>query len=52
MRTVFWFFVTCIIATFGFFAALSMKNPWPGFAVAFSVWMLFIWTTTKPRRRG
>lgn len=51
MRTVFWFFVTCIIATFGFFAALSMKTPWIGFAVAFGVWIIFIWTTTKPRRR-
>lgn len=51
MKNVFWFFITCIIATFGYFAALSMQNPWPGYAVAFGVWAIFIWTTTKPRRR-
>lgn len=47
MRTVILFFLTCIIATFAFFAALSMKNPWPGFIIAFAVWMLFIYRSTK-----
>ncbi|TYP94448.1 hypothetical protein BC792_112112 [Sphingobacterium allocomposti] len=51
MKNVIWFFITCIIATVGFFAALSMKTPWIGFAVAFGVWFIFMWTTTKPRRR-
>jgi len=50
MRTIILFFITCIIATFGYFAALSMKNPWPGYAVAFGVWTIFIWTTAKPKR--
>lgn len=27
MRSLFWLFVTCIIATFGYFAALRMQNP-------------------------
>lgn len=26
-------------------------DPWPGYAVAFGIWAIFIWTTTKPRRR-
>lgn len=51
MRTVIWFFITCIIATVGFFAALSMKTPWIGFAVAFGVWIIFIYKTTQPRSR-
>lgn len=51
MRTFLGFLVTCVIATFGFFGALSMKNPWPGFAVAFGVWIIFIWSTTSPKRR-
>ncbi len=51
MKTAFWFLVTCVIATFGFFAALSMANPWPGFAVAFGVWLIFLWNTTTPKRR-
>ncbi|SFC49758.1 hypothetical protein SAMN05421747_112129 [Parapedobacter composti] len=50
MKTVFWFFITCIIATIGFFAALSMKTPWIGFVVAFGVWLIFLWNTTKPRK--
>lgn len=51
MKNVICFFITCIIATVVFFAALSMKTPWIGFGVAFGIWFLFIWTTTKPRRR-
>lgn len=51
MRTIILFFITCIIATFGYFAALNMQNPWPGYAVAFGVWAIFIWTTTKPKRK-
>ncbi|WP_159729922.1 hypothetical protein [Sphingobacterium sp. 18053] len=50
MKNVVLFFITCIIATIGFFAALSMKTPWIGFGVAFSVWLLFIWITTEPQR--
>ena len=30
MRMFLGFLVTCVIATFGFFAALSMKNPLAG----------------------
>lgn len=51
MRTVIWFFITCIIATVGFFAALSMKTPWIGFVVAFGVWIIFIYKTIQPRSR-
>lgn len=34
-----------------FFAALSMKTPWIGFCVAFGAWFLFLWITTKTRRK-
>lgn len=38
------FIFTCLVSTFGFFGALSMKhNPWPGFAVAFGIWAIFLW---------
>lgn len=50
MRTIIWFFITCIIATIGFFAALTMRTPWIGFAVAFSCWGAFLLGITKPKR--
>lgn len=38
MRNIILFFVTGIIATIGLFAALGMKTPWVGFAIAFGGW--------------
>lgn len=52
MRVIFWFFITCIIGTIGLFAALSMKSPWVGYAVAFGAFFIFLWDTTKPKRRS
>jgi hypothetical protein len=46
MRNVILFFVINIIVVVGFFAALSMKTPWVGFAVAFGVWLIYLWKTT------
>jgi len=44
MKTFIQLIFTCLVSTFGFFGALSMKdNPWPGFAVAFGVWGIFLW---------
>jgi hypothetical protein len=43
MKTGLYFVATCFISTFAFFGALSMKNPFPAFAVAFGIWALFLW---------
>lgn len=43
MKTFIYLVGTCLISTFAFFGALTMKNPFPCFAVAFGIWALFIW---------
>ena len=49
MRSLILFFVINIIVVIGLFAALSMKTPWIGFAIAFGVWLIYLWRVTKPR---
>jgi hypothetical protein len=44
MKNVIHFLFTCMVSFFAFCGALSMKdNPWPGFAVAFGIWGIFLW---------
>ncbi|WP_343570291.1 hypothetical protein [Sphingobacterium sp.] len=49
MINVILFFVINIVVVIGFFAALSMKTPWIGFAAAFGVWFIYLWRVTKQR---
>jgi len=49
MRNEILFFVINTVVVIGFFAALSMKTPWFGFAIAFGVWLIYILKTTTPR---
>ncbi|WP_166333095.1 hypothetical protein [Sphingobacterium chungjuense] len=51
MKTLLRLILTSIISTVGLFAALSMKEPWIGYAIAFCAWLLFIWTITSGSRR-
>ncbi|WPU99116.1 hypothetical protein SNE26_24185 [Mucilaginibacter sp. cycad4] len=44
MKTFAHLIFTCFVSFFAFCGALSMKdNPWPGFAVAFGIWGIFLW---------
>ncbi|EFK57044.1 hypothetical protein ACFU8T_07700 [Sphingobacterium spiritivorum] len=47
MKNVILLFVINIVVVIGFFAALSMKTPWVGFAIAFSVWFIYLWKSTN-----
>ncbi len=49
MRNIILFFVTGVIATIGLFAALGMKTPWVGFAIAFGGWLIYLWKVTNSR---
>lgn len=43
---------TCTVSFFAFCGALSMKNnPWPGFAVAFGIWFIFVWRLSVRAKR-
>tara|TARA_R110002049_G_scaffold235251_1_gene408499 strand:+ start:2061 stop:2267 length:207 start_codon:yes stop_codon:yes gene_type:complete len=44
----------CLVAIISFFAligALGSANPWPCFLVAWSVWIIFILSIVKRKRR-
>lgn len=41
MKTTVYFILACIISTGAFFAATNMHNPFPVFAVAFGIWVIF-----------
>jgi hypothetical protein len=43
MKTIIYFILTCCVSTGAFFAATNMKNPFPVFTIAFSIWVLFFW---------
>lgn len=51
MKTFLRLILTSIISTIGLFAALSMKEPWIGFAVASGAWFIFIYTTARGNRK-
>ncbi|MFC0513164.1 hypothetical protein ACFFGT_03095 [Mucilaginibacter angelicae] len=51
MKTAFYFIATCFISTFAFFGALSMKNPFPCFGVAFGIWALFLWGYSRRAKK-
>lgn len=44
MKTFVHFMLTSVISTFAFWGGLASKqNPWPGYAVAFGIWGVFLW---------
>jgi hypothetical protein len=51
MKTIFYLIGTCLISTLAFFGALSMKNPFPCFGVAFGIWALFLWGWNRRSKR-
>lgn len=42
MKTLFLFFLTCIISTGAFLAGTNMSSPNLAFIVGFGIWLLFI----------
>lgn len=52
MKTAIYFIATCLISTFAFFGAVGAQNPFPCFAVAFSIWALFIWGWNKRAKKA
>jgi hypothetical protein len=43
MKTVLYFIITCFISTGALLGATNAKNPFPAFAIAFGIWILFLW---------
>ncbi|MBS1532760.1 MAG: hypothetical protein JSU01_20830 [Bacteroidetes bacterium] len=46
-----YFNLTCFISTGAFFAASNMHNPFPAFAVAFGIWVPFLWGVSRRQRK-
>ena len=42
MKSLFYFFVTCIVATIMFLGALTMDNPLLGISLGMVIWVCFI----------
>lgn len=51
MKTFIYFIATCLISTFALFGALSLKNPFPCFAVAFGIWAIFLWGWSRRSKK-
>lgn len=43
MKTILYFIGTLLISAGCLLGAMNIKNPFPLFAVAFGIWVLFIW---------
>ena len=43
MKTAIYFIITCFISTGALLGATNAKNPFTAFAVAFGIWILFLW---------
>lgn len=43
MKTAIYFIITCFISTGALLGATNAKNPFAAFAVAFGIWILFLW---------
>ena len=52
MKTFVYFILTCFVSTGAFFAASNMKDPFPAFAVAFGIWIPFVWGLSRRQRRN
>jgi len=52
MKTTLHFLFTCLVSFFALCGALGAKeNPWPGFAVAFGIWIIFFWRVSIRNKR-
>ncbi|TSJ39700.1 hypothetical protein FO440_18350 [Mucilaginibacter corticis] len=43
MKTFIYFILTTLISTGALLGALNLPNPFPAFAIAFGIWILFFW---------
>lgn len=43
MKTAIYFIITCFISTGALLGATNAKNPFPAFAIAFGIWVMFLW---------
>jgi hypothetical protein len=43
MKTVLYFIINFFISTGALIGALNAKNPFPAFAIAFGIWIWFVW---------
>ena len=43
MKTAIYFIITCFISTGAMMGALNAKNPFLEFAIAFGMWVWFLW---------
>lgn len=51
MRTFLFFIFTCLVSTGALLGGLHAKNPFPNFAIAFGIWVLFIWVQGRRSRK-
>ncbi|MES2111890.1 MAG: hypothetical protein V4577_24245 [Bacteroidota bacterium] len=51
MKTTLFFIFTCLVSTGAMLGALHEKNPFPNFAVAFGIWIFFIWVRGRRSRK-
>jgi len=51
MKTFLFFIFTCLVSTGAMFGAMHESNPFPNFAVAFGIWILFIWVQGRRTRK-
>ncbi len=52
MKTVLQLILTSILSTGAFMGALTMKNPFPCFLIAFGAWAIFIWGCARRSRKA
>ncbi|MEX2591696.1 MAG: hypothetical protein WD426_02900 [Anditalea sp.] len=50
MRFLIKLIIVSFVGTFAMFGALGSENQWPGLIVAFTVWVWFIWSLSKPEK--
>ena len=51
MRTFLFFIFTCLVSTGAMLGALHEKNPFPNFALAFGIWVFFVWVQTRRAKK-
>lgn len=52
MKALLLFLITMVIVTGALLFAIKAENPWPNFAVAFGIWMLFMrWVFNRSSAR-
>ena len=51
MKTTLFFIFTCLVSTGAMLGALHATNPFPNFAVAFGIWIFFIWVQGRRSRK-